>query len=135
MFFLSAQRISLQTPGLLRPDHGLFTSRQKLPRNSLFQQTVLCDFRSTNLAHETSYYIMADQINMGKLTLNDSQHAQPQGPNGFHGQERSAYIPPHARGSTRGPAPAAAPAAGFDGAPAMNGGAPNGGAWPTPQQK
>ncbi|GAB7349671.1 hypothetical protein MBLNU459_g0344t1 [Dothideomycetes sp. NU459] len=75
---------------------------------------------------------MAEQLNMNKLTLNDSQHAQPQGPNGFHGQERSAYIPPHARNSHRGP-PAAA-AAGLDGAPAMNGGAPNGGAWPTPQQ-
>lgn len=77
---------------------------------------------------------MADQLNMNKLTLSDSQHAQPQGPNGFHGQERSAYIPPHARGSQRGPAPAD-PAAGLDGASMNGAGAPNGGAWPTPQQK
>lgn len=57
---------------------------------------------------------MADQLNMNNLSLNESQHAPRQ--NG--GFVRSAYIPPHARGSARGPAPG--PAA-MDGAPPMNG--------------
>jgi ATP-dependent RNA helicase DDX3X len=66
---------------------------------------------------------MADQIDMGRLNLNDSQHA-PQ--NGFPG-ERSAYIPPHLRGR---PQPAGGPP--MNGAPPMmNGGSPGmgGGAW------
>ncbi|KAL1304689.1 hypothetical protein AAFC00_003642 [Neodothiora populina] len=69
---------------------------------------------------------MADQLNMNKLSLNDSQHAQG-APNGYHnGPQRSAYIPPHARSSGRGPAPTAA--AEVDGAaPAGNG------AWAAPQ--
>jgi ATP-dependent RNA helicase DDX3X len=57
---------------------------------------------------------MAEQLDMGRLNLNDSQHA-PQ--NGFNG-ERSAYIPPHLRGRPQG-------------GPPMNGGPPpmmNGGA-------
>lgn len=72
---------------------------------------------------------------MNKLTLNDSQHAQPQGPNG--GFQRSAYIPPHARNSTRGPAPAAAAAAAPDmnGAPAVDGGDVQNSAWAAPQAK
>lgn len=46
---------------------------------------------------------MAEQLNMGGLSLNDSQHAAPGGQqNGF--AERSAYIPPHLRGRG-GPAP------------------------------
>jgi ATP-dependent RNA helicase DDX3X len=58
---------------------------------------------------------MAEQLDMGRLNLNDSQHA-PQ--NGFNG-ERSAYIPPHLRGR---PGQAAPP---------MNGGGPGigGSAW------
>ncbi|KAG9784163.1 hypothetical protein KCU95_g9501, partial [Aureobasidium melanogenum] len=55
---------------------------------------------------------MADQLNMGNLSLSESQHAPRQNGNG--GFVRSAYIPPHARGSARGPAP-------MDGAPPMNG--------------
>ncbi|KAJ9630624.1 DEAD-box ATP-dependent RNA helicase [Taxawa tesnikishii (nom. ined.)] len=68
---------------------------------------------------------MADSLNMNGLSLKDSQHAPPpQGPNGFHAPtERSAYIPPHARNSARGP-----PAAAMDGAPPMNGGL-NNSAW------
>ncbi|CAD0110784.1 unnamed protein product [Aureobasidium uvarum] len=58
---------------------------------------------------------MADQLNMNNLSLSESQHAPRQNGNG--GFVRSAYIPPHARGSTRGPAPG--PAA-MDGAPPMN---------------
>ncbi|KAH7402168.1 ATP-dependent RNA helicase DED1 [Phaeosphaeria sp. MPI-PUGE-AT-0046c] len=50
---------------------------------------------------------MAEQLDMGRLNLNDSQHA-PQ--NGFNG-ERSAYIPPHLRGRPQG-------------GPPMNGGPP-----------
>lgn len=42
---------------------------------------------------------MADQLNMGGLSLQDSQHASM---NGFGG--RAAYIPPHAR-RTGGPPP------------------------------
>ncbi len=69
---------------------------------------------------------MADHIDMGRLSLNESQHA-PQG-NGF--PDRAAYIPPHLRGSR--PPPAGGPA--MDGPrPAMNGGGMNGGAWAGPQ--
>ncbi|KAF2090643.1 DEAD-domain-containing protein, partial [Saccharata proteae CBS 121410] len=56
---------------------------------------------------------MADQLNMGNLSLNDSQHA-PHNGGGF--QERSAYIPPHLR--NRGPQAMDAPP------PMMNGGGP-----------
>ncbi|KAK7510581.1 ATP-dependent RNA helicase ded1 [Phyllosticta citriasiana] len=61
---------------------------------------------------------MADQLNMGGLSINDSQHA-PKG-NGF--PERSAYIPPHLR-NRGGPPPMDGPP------PMMNGGPPpmNGG--------
>ncbi|KAH7069532.1 ATP-dependent RNA helicase DED1 [Paraphoma chrysanthemicola] len=94
---------------------------------------------------------MAEQLDMGRLNLNDSQHA----PNGFNG-ERSAYIPPHLRGrpggappmnggpppmmngggpgvggSAWGPAPGGPPPGGrFDGPPPMNGG---GGNWANAQ--
>lgn len=63
---------------------------------------------------------MAEQLDMGRLNLNDSQHA----PNGFGGSERSAYIPPHLRGRQQ-------PAAPMDGpSPVMNGDAGLGGsAW------
>jgi ATP-dependent RNA helicase DDX3X len=65
---------------------------------------------------------MAEQLDMGRLNLNDSQHA----PNGFNG-ERSAYIPPHLRGRPGGQAPP--PMAGPP--PMANGGAPGpgGNAW------
>lgn len=56
---------------------------------------------------------MAEHLDMGRLNLNDSQHA----PNGFSG-ERSAYIPPHLRGR---PQPSGGPAP-MDGPPMMNGG-------------
>jgi ATP-dependent RNA helicase DDX3X len=70
---------------------------------------------------------MAEQLDMGRLNLNDSQHAPQQ--NGFGHQERSAYIPPHLRGRAGGPPP-------MDGPPPMNGGPGLGGsAWgPGPQQ-
>jgi len=55
---------------------------------------------------------MADQLSMNGLSLNDSKHAGPQG--GMNG--RSAYIPPHLRGSGRGPPPSGPPM-GMDGAP------------------
>jgi ATP-dependent RNA helicase DDX3X len=57
---------------------------------------------------------MADQLNMGGLSLADSQHA-----NGMTG--RSTYIPPHMRGTNGGPPP-------MDGPPAsmMHGDMPNG---------
>ena len=45
---------------------------------------------------------MADQLNMGGLSLGDSQHAAPHG----MGAGRSAYIPPHLRGQAVGPTPA-----------------------------
>jgi len=71
---------------------------------------------------------MAEQLDMGRLNINDSQHAPQQ--NGGFNQERSAYIPPHLRGRPGGAPPAmdAAP-------PMMNGGAPGagGGAWGPPQ--
>lgn len=82
---------------------------------------------------------MADQLNMNKLTLSDSQHAQQGPPNGNHGGgggggfQRSAYIPPHARSSGRGPAPGPAAAA-LDGAPPANGDIQNS-AWAAPQAK
>ncbi|KAJ4380119.1 DEAD-box ATP-dependent RNA helicase [Didymella sp. IMI 355093] len=73
---------------------------------------------------------MAEQLDMGRLNLNDSQHAPQQ--NGFGHQERSAYIPPHLRGRGGGPPP-------MNGGPSpMNGGPGLGNsAWgpaPGPQQ-
>jgi len=67
--------------------------------------------------------IMADQLNMNNLSLQESQHAPKPGhqQNGGYGQGRSAYIPPHMRGARGGPAPG--PPA-FDGPPPMGG--PNG---------
>ncbi|KAF2876515.1 P-loop containing nucleoside triphosphate hydrolase protein [Massariosphaeria phaeospora] len=59
---------------------------------------------------------MAEQLDMGRLSLNESQHA----PNGGFG-ERSAYIPPHLRQRPGGGPPPME-------APPMNGGAPNGAA-------
>ena len=53
--------------------------------------------------------MMADQLDMGRLSLNDSQHAPT---NGF---ERAAYIPPHLR-NRQGPPAMDAPR------PVMNGG-------------
>lgn len=66
---------------------------------------------------------MADQLNMGSLSLGESQHA-----NGIGG--RSAYIPPHLRGVNGAPA---GPPPGMDGPPPpmMNGGM-NGSAWGGP---
>ncbi|KAF2206046.1 DEAD-domain-containing protein [Delitschia confertaspora ATCC 74209] len=69
---------------------------------------------------------MAEQLDMGRLNLNESQHAPSN--NGF---ERSAYIPPHLRGRAQ-PPPQAAP---MDGPPqmmngnGMNGAGLNGSAW------
>jgi len=65
--------------------------------------------------------IMADQLNMNNLSLQESQHAPKPGQqqqNGGYGQGRSAYIPPHMRGARGGPAPG--PPA-FDGPPPMGG--------------
>lgn len=56
---------------------------------------------------------MADNLDMGRLSLNESQHAPHQ--NGF--PERAAYIPPHLRNSR----PMRAGPPGMDGAPPMNG--------------
>ncbi|KAJ4411051.1 DEAD-box ATP-dependent RNA helicase [Didymella pomorum] len=68
---------------------------------------------------------MAEQLDMGRLNINDSQHAPQQ--NGFGHQERSAYIPPHLRGRGGGPPPV------NNGPPPVNGGGP--GPWgPGPQQ-
>ncbi|KAF1929731.1 DEAD-domain-containing protein [Didymella exigua CBS 183.55] len=66
---------------------------------------------------------MAEQLDMGRLNLNESQHAPQQ--NGFGHQERSAYIPPHLRSRGGGPPPMNA------GPPPMNGGGPGlgGSAW------
>lgn len=61
---------------------------------------------------------MADQLNMGGLSLNGSQHAP--GQNGFGGQQ-SSYIPPHMRGQRGGGG--GGPRGGFSGPP---GPAPNG---------
>ncbi|KAI9755147.1 MAG: DEAD-box ATP-dependent RNA helicase [Chaenotheca gracillima] len=79
---------------------------------------------------------MADQINMNGLSLEESQHAGGgyRGP----GQQRSAYIPPHMRGSMGGPAPGpggpGGPPPGMDGPPPMMNGAAgiNGSAWGPP---
>ncbi|KAI4949915.1 DEAD-box ATP-dependent RNA helicase [Alternaria arbusti] len=66
---------------------------------------------------------MAEQLDMGRLNINDSQH-NPQ--NGFNG-ERSAYIPPHLRGRPQGGPGGPAP---MDGPPPMmNGGGLGGSAW------
>jgi ATP-dependent RNA helicase DDX3X len=66
---------------------------------------------------------MADQLDMGRLNINDSQH-NPQNGGGFNG-ERSAYIPPHLRGRPQGGPGGPAP---MDGPPPMmNGG--GGSAW------
>jgi ATP-dependent RNA helicase DDX3X len=60
---------------------------------------------------------MAEQLDMGRLSLNDSQHAPS---NGF--PDRAAYIPPHLRG--RSQTPSGPP---MDGPPPMmNGGGMNG---------
>lgn len=51
---------------------------------------------------------MADGLNMGSLTLNDSQHAPaPGGPPSGGG--RAAYIPPHLRQRQVGVSPDAVP--------------------------
>lgn len=65
---------------------------------------------------------MAEQLDMGRLSLHDSQHA----PGGFQ-PERAAYIPPHLRGRQSQPGPPPA----MDGpAPMMNGsGGLGGSAW------
>jgi len=71
---------------------------------------------------------MAEQLDMGRLSLNDSQHAPS---NNF--TERSAYIPPHLRGRAQPPPQQAAPP--MDGPPMMNGnmnGMNGGGAWGGP---
>ena len=60
---------------------------------------------------------------MGRLSLNESQHAPHQ--NGF--SERAAYIPPHLRNSR----PVRAGPPGMDGAPPMNGNM-NGHSWEGP---
>ncbi|CAG5174970.1 uncharacterized protein ALTATR162_LOCUS7914 [Alternaria atra] len=66
---------------------------------------------------------MADQLDMGRLNINDSQHNNQ---NGFNG-ERSAYIPPHLRGRPQGGPGGPAP---MDGPPPqMNGGGLGGSAW------
>ncbi|KAJ5542486.1 hypothetical protein N7535_004907 [Penicillium sp. DV-2018c] len=54
---------------------------------------------------------MADGLQMGNLSINDSQHA----PQGNAPVGRAAYIPPHLR--QRGPGPASAPSGGAAGAP------------------
>ncbi|KAL4878496.1 hypothetical protein BJY04DRAFT_209191 [Aspergillus karnatakaensis] len=79
---------------------------------------------------------MADGLNMGSLTLNDSQHAPA--PGGNPGGGRAAYIPPHLRqrpGAPAAPAPAPAPAEAAAAGPAPGGswggprGGPRGGNW------
>ena len=66
---------------------------------------------------------MADQLAMNGLSLNDSQHAAP---NGASGQR--SYIPPHMRGVPQGPPPS------MDGGPVprMNGGDLNNSVWSGP---
>ena len=44
---------------------------------------------------------MADQLNMGGLSLENQQHGHPNGVGGG----RTTYIPPHMRGQMDGPAP------------------------------
>ncbi|PWO23679.1 AcoB, Pyruvate2-oxoglutarate dehydrogenase [Pyrenophora tritici-repentis] len=69
---------------------------------------------------------MAEQLDMGRLNINDSQH-NPQ--NGFNG-ERSAYIPPHLRGRPQGGPDGPGPAPMDGPPPMMNGGGGLGGsAW------
>lgn len=63
---------------------------------------------------------MAEQLDMGRLSLNDSQHAP--GAGGF--PDRAAYIPPHLR--ARQQQQAAAPAMDSPPPPMMNGGGMNG---------
>ena len=78
---------------------------------------------------------MADQLNMGGLTLADSKHAGGYGPN-----TRSAYIPPHLRAGAGGPQMPPGPAGpmGVPGPPGMDGPRPmmnatmNGGPWGPP---
>ena len=66
---------------------------------------------------------MADQLNMGGLSLGESQHAASGGAPG-----RSTYIPPHMRGMPQpGPPPAGPPAAGPPGGPPRMDGPPPGG--------
>ena len=83
---------------------------------------------------------MADHLNMNGLSLNESKHA---GSNGMgHPGVRSAYIPPHMRGSGGGPGPSpidnldgGPPAAGLNGSAwASNGNAPAWNGAPPPQQ-
>jgi len=57
---------------------------------------------------------MAEQLDMSRMSLNDSQHAP--GPNQF--QDRAAYIPPHLRGRPQPPPQMDGPP------PMMNGGGP-----------
>ena len=61
---------------------------------------------------------MADHLNMGGLSLGDSQHA-----NGIGG--RSAYIPPHMRGIPQ-------PPPSMDGPPQSANAGMNGSAWAAP---
>lgn len=68
---------------------------------------------------------MADQLDIGRMSLQDSQHA----PNGFQ-PERSAYIPPHMRRGQGAPPAMNGPGPGPAPAPMMNGGGGmNGSAW------
>jgi ATP-dependent RNA helicase DDX3X len=68
---------------------------------------------------------MADQLDIGRMSLQDTQHNHGQG--GFQA-ERSAYIPPHMRGKPDGGPPPM-----MDGPPPMmnggQGGGLNGSAW------
>jgi ATP-dependent RNA helicase DDX3X len=66
---------------------------------------------------------MAEQLDMGRLNIND-QH-NPQNGGGFNG-ERSAYIPPHLRGRPQGGPEGPAP---MDGPPPMMNGGIAGSAW------
>ncbi|OJD35011.1 atp-dependent rna helicase ded1 [Diplodia corticola] len=65
---------------------------------------------------------MADQLKMGNLALNDSQHAPQNG-----GFERAAYIPPHLRNRPPPAMDAAPPMPMNGGPPPVNGG--GGGGW------
>ncbi|KAL4964711.1 DEAD/DEAH box helicase [Aspergillus stella-maris] len=69
---------------------------------------------------------MADGLNMGSLTLNDSQHAPA--PGGPPGGGRAAYIPPHLRrqGGNADAPPPPGPSGGSWGGPR---GGPRGGNW------
>lgn len=58
---------------------------------------------------------MADGLNMGGMTLKDSNHAPPPGQQSNGTFERSAYVPPHMRRTGGGPPPAAAAPNGFGG--------------------